>query len=83
MLYPICTTCGALLCNIQIPYEDGMKKICEKYNIDSELLSRGIIDNDGFNREKRELVDKLTSPHRYCCKMRLINYTHVVEIIAK
>lgn len=83
MLYPICPTCGALLCNIQIPYENDLASLCEKYNVDIELLSSGQIDNDEFNKEKLKLVDKYTDRDRYCCKMRLTNYVPLAKIMAR
>ena len=41
MLYMVCPTCGELLGDKQIPLNEGLKKICDKYDIDDELLSRG------------------------------------------
>jgi len=81
MLYPICPTCGAILSNIQIPYQRDIKALCVKYNVDVELMSRGIINNDKFNAEKREIMDKYTDPHRYCCRMRLANFSDLVRIV--
>ena len=81
MLYPICPTCGALLSNIQIPYQRDLKALCERYNIDIELLSRGIINNDEFNDDKIRIIDKYTDYHRYCCKMRLTNFSDLVRIV--
>lgn len=81
MLYPICPTCGALLSNIQLPYQRDMKALCEKYNVDIELLSRGIINNDEFNNDKIRIIDKYTDQQRYCCKMRLNNFSDLVRII--
>ena len=81
MLYPICPTCGALLSNIQLPYQRDIKALCEKYNIDIELLSRGIINNDEFNDDKIRIIDKYTDQHRYCCKMRLTNFSDLVRIV--
>lgn len=81
MLYPLCPSCGSLLSNIQLPYERDMLALCEKYNIDHEAMSRGIVDNDKFNKEKQNIVNKYTDKHRYCCKMRLTNYVKVVELV--
>ena len=81
MLYPICPTCGALLSNIQLPYQRDIKDLCEKYNVDVELLSRGIVDDDKFNLEKEKIIDKYTDTHRYCCKMRLTNFCEIVKIV--
>lgn len=82
MLYPRCPTCGALLSNIQLPYQRDIHELCEKYNIDLELMSRGIINNDEFNREKEKIMNKYTDKHRYCCRMRLANFSDLVRIVS-
>ena len=81
MLYPICPTCGALLSNIQLPYQKDIRELCEKYNVDLELMSRGIVNNKEFNDEKRKILDKYTDADRYCCRMRLPNFSELVKII--
>lgn len=81
MLYPICPTCGAILSNIQLPYMRDLKELCEKYDVDIELMSRGIIDNEKFNKEKEAIMDKYTDPQNYCCRMRLGNFSELVKIV--
>jgi len=81
MAQPICCTCGALLSNIQLPYARDIKELCEKYDVDIELMSRGIINNDKFNNEKEAIMNKYTDKDRYCCKMRLGNYSDLVKIV--
>lgn len=81
MLYPICPTCGSLLANIQIPYQKDLHELCEKYNIDVESMSKSMNSNEEFNKEKRAIVDKYTEQHRYCCRMRLTNFTDLVRLI--
>ena len=81
MLYPICPTCGALLSNIQLPYQRDIKELCEKYNVDLELMSRGIVNNTQFNNEKERIINKYTDIDRYCCRMRLPNFSELVKII--
>jgi DNA-directed RNA polymerase subunit N (RpoN/RPB10) len=81
MLPPICYTCGNILANIQLPYQKDMKELCEKYKVDHELLSSGLIDNDKFNKDKLAIVDKYIDPHRYCCRMRLTNFSDIVNIV--
>ena len=58
MLYPICPSCGALLSNIQLPYQRDMKKLCEQYDIDYEVMSRGIVNDSEFNKEKEKFCAK-------------------------
>jgi DNA-directed RNA polymerase subunit N (RpoN/RPB10) len=81
MLYPICPTCGALLSNIQLPYQHDIKELCEKYNVDIELISRGIANDDKFNIEKERILNKYTDVDRYCCRMRLSNFSEIVKIV--
>jgi hypothetical protein len=81
MLYPICPTCGALLCNIQLAYQEDIKNLCIKYNIDIELLSRGFATSEEFNEEKKKILNKYTDPDKYCCRTRLQNFCDVVRIV--
>lgn len=81
MLYPLCPTCGALLANIQLPYQNDMEKLCEDYNVDHEMLSFGLVDNEKFNKEKEKILNKYTEPDRYCCRMRLTNFSDIVKIV--
>ncbi|VBB17966.1 hypothetical protein YASMINEVIRUS_429 [Yasminevirus sp. GU-2018] len=81
MLYPVCPSCGALLSNIQLPYQRDIRALCEKYNIDIEVMSRGIVQNDEFNAEKEKIMRKYVDQHRYCCSMRLSNFSELVKIV--
>jgi DNA-directed RNA polymerase subunit N (RpoN/RPB10) len=81
MLTPICYSCGNLLSNIQLPYQRDMKQLCEKYNVSHDTLSSGLFNLKQFNIEKKTIIDKYTEPHRYCCKMRLTNFTPIVDIV--
>jgi len=81
MLYPVCPSCGSLLSNIQLPYRRDIKELCEKYDVDIELMSRGVVDNETFNNEKEAIMNKYTDPDNYCCRMRLANYSELVNIV--
>ena len=81
MLFPICPSCGAILSNIQLHYQQDIRDLCDKYNIDHEMMSRGIVDNDKFNAAKEKIVNKYTDPDRYCCKMRLTNFSDIVRVV--
>lgn len=81
MLYPICPTCGAFLANVQIPYQRDIRALCEKYNLDLELMSRGSINDEKINKEKEEIINKYTDEDRYCCRMRLANFSDLVRIV--
>ncbi len=80
MLYPICPTCGALLANVQLPYQEGLKKLCDGYNVSHEAISQGTLTkNVEFAEKKEELVSKYVD--RMCCKMRLISFSDLVRIV--
>lgn len=71
-LYIICPTCNRMLGDKIIPYEEGLKKICDNPN-----LTRQQQDD-----EKLKLVDSLKIPKdRYCCRMRLITYKDLTLIV--
>jgi hypothetical protein len=79
MLYMVCPTCGELLGDKQIPLNDGLKKICDKYNINDELLSRGFDKTPEFIEARSKLVQDLFV--NVCCKMRALNYLELVKLI--
>jgi DNA-directed RNA polymerase subunit N (RpoN/RPB10) len=80
MLYPICPTCGTLLANIQVPYQEDLKKLCDDFNISHEAISQGtLIKNVEFANKKEALVNKYVD--RMCCKMRLISFSDLVHIV--
>jgi hypothetical protein len=81
MLYPVCPTCSALLSNIQLPYTADVKDLCNRYNIDIEAISNGTLNNPVFDKEKEEIMNKYVDKDKYCCKMRLGNFTNQVELI--
>ena len=69
MLYMKCPTCKELLGNKQIPYEVGIRKICDDPNLsDEEKL-----------KQENDLVVKLHL--NYCCNTRLITYKKLIDII--
>ena len=79
MLYMVCPTCGELLGDKQLLLNEGLKKICEKYNINDELLSRGFDKKPEFIEERSKLIQDLFT--NLCCKMRALNYIELVKLI--
>ena len=70
MLYPVCPTCQNLLADKQLKYEEGLQKICNNENL-----------NDKQKQKKKEkLLDDL-GLERYCCRMRMISYIDLAQII--
>lgn len=80
MLIPICT-CGNILSNIQLPYQKDIQDLCDKYSIDHDLISRGILNNEKFNKEKTAIVHKYVDEHNYCCTMHLQNFSDIVRLV--
>ena len=70
MLYPKCPTCRTKLADKQLPYEEGMQSICNNKNWDKQEQ----------DKRKMALLDKLEL-NRYCCRMRMISYVDLVQII--
>ncbi len=73
MLYMKCPTCKQLLGDRQLIYEQLNEFIHKEYNL-------GNIDEEQFNKLKKELVNSLNLD-RYCCKMRLMTYTQMVDML--
>lgn len=70
MLYFRCPTCKTVLADKQIPYEEAIKKICA----DKKL------SDDEKNIKKMQVLDDL-QVIRYCCRMRMITYVKLIEIV--
>lgn len=69
MLKPMCN-CGRLLADIQLDYEENIKKINENIKM-----------NDGEKVvAKKKLLDKYHLI-RYCCRAQLLGYVDLVEIL--
>lgn len=81
MLYPVCPTCGSLLSNIQIPYQNDIRELCDKYNLDPETISKSATNNKQFNDERIAILNKYTDKDRICCRIRLSNFSDLVRII--
>lgn len=79
MLYMTCS-CGELLGNKEIIYEERMKKVCSDLKINFDLVSKGFSDhNEEYKKKRSEIVSDLCD--NYCCKLALITYVDVVELI--
>lgn len=60
MSYPVCPTCGFLLADKELKYEEELKKLLE---------SKDKNTNDNLGK----ILDKLQIT-RYCCRMRMMTY---------
>lgn len=70
MIYLKCPTCGYILGNRQIIYEQGLEEIESNPNNDEEQKLQ----------LKQKLIESLKIK-RYCCRMRVITYKNKTEII--
>lgn len=70
MLPPKCFTCNKLLADIELYYESEIKRI------EIDTISTPEIKSD----LKKKLIDSL-GINRYCCRMRLISYVDLINII--
>lgn len=72
MAYIVCPTCNRLIADKIIPYENGLKKICDAPNLTAQQK----------DTEKMKLIDSLKIPKdRYCCRMRLMTYRDLTLIV--
>lgn len=80
MLYMICS-CGEILGNKQLVYEQEIKKICNDLNIDYNMISQGLAGKveSEFKNRRKEIVTKLC--RRICCRIALLNYIDLVQFI--
>lgn len=75
MLYLKCPTCHKLLGNKQIYYEENFDKIIKDLEMEK-------ITNEESEKKKKELLDFiLPDKDRYCCRMRVLTYKRVIDII--
>jgi len=70
MIYLKCPSCQYIIGNRQIIYENKLEEIDSNPNI----------DEDEKLVQKTKLVDSLEL-ERYCCKMRVITFKQLTEII--
>lgn len=70
MLYMSCPTCGFFLGQITIEYEEKKTKICENPSLQQEEK----------DKQLSQLLKSLKL-RNYCCKMRVMSYKKLVEII--
>lgn len=79
MIYMLCS-CGALLRNKQIVYEDEMEKLCDEYDITYDMISSGIMDdNEEFKKKRSEIINRLCE--KICCKINMMTYVQVGRLV--
>tara|TARA_A100001015_G_C15031668_1_gene733640 strand:- start:1175 stop:1429 length:255 start_codon:yes stop_codon:yes gene_type:complete len=83
MLYSTCPTCGFLLADKEVDFEEGLTKINELY--EKKIKESNIKDTKLIiDKEQKDQVYKLINKlgiNRYCCRMRLITYVNQAELI--
>ena len=74
MLPPRCFTCGHVLANLELEFEEKL------YDIDNNMK----LNIEQKAELKQKLIDKLLPNRwktRYCCRSRLISYVDLIKII--
>lgn len=70
MLYYKCPSCKTVLANKQIPYEIGLKKICNNSKLSEEEA----------NAAKKALLDNLLILNM-CCRPRVMSYIDLIDTL--
>jgi len=79
MLQMICS-CGEILGNKEILYEERMSNACNIIGMDFNALSLGDVDlNDEYKKLRQDVINDLC--RRYCCKQNMMNYLDLVLMI--
>jgi DNA-directed RNA polymerase subunit N (RpoN/RPB10) len=74
MLPPRCFTCGHVLADLELEYEEGLNQIDNNIKLNDEQKSE----------EKKKLINKLLPGRwkkRYCCRSRLLSYVDLIKVI--
>jgi DNA-directed RNA polymerase subunit N (RpoN/RPB10) len=74
MLPPRCFTCGHVLANLELEFEEKIQ----------EIDNNNQISDDEKAKQKRAVVDKLLPDRwrkRYCCRTRLISYVDLIKVV--
>jgi len=74
MLPPRCFTCGHVLANLELEFEENLQ------HIDNNVK----INDDQKADLKRKLVDNLLPGRwnkRYCCRARLLSYVDLIKVV--
>jgi DNA-directed RNA polymerase subunit N (RpoN/RPB10) len=80
MLYLVCS-CGEILGNKQLVYEEEMKKACYDFELDYNMVSKGMTHTEEYKKRMQTVINKLTQPERICCRQALLTYVDVVQIV--
>jgi hypothetical protein len=78
--------CGEILGAVVIPFEKERLELFRKFNVDVENVSRSflMIDSEDRIKIKKEMqiiLDKYTKRDRTCCRVELLTYCKIAEII--
>ncbi len=74
MLPPRCFTCGHVLADIELEYEDKLNEIDNNIRLNDEQKFE----------EKKKIINKLLPGRwlkRYCCRTRLLSYVDLIKVI--
>jgi DNA-directed RNA polymerase subunit N (RpoN/RPB10) len=74
MLPPRCFTCGHVMADIELEYENRLQEIDNDVKLNDEQKAT----------QKKNIVNKLLPDRfmsRYCCRTRLLSYVDLIKII--
>jgi DNA-directed RNA polymerase subunit N (RpoN/RPB10) len=74
MLPPRCFTCGHVMADIELEYEETLQEIDNNIKLNDEQKSKAKIN----------LINKLLPGRfekRYCCRTRLLSYVDLIKIV--
>ncbi len=74
MLPPRCFTCGHVLADLELEYEEKLQEIENNIKLSVEEKAS----------QKRDLVNKLLPGRwklRYCCRTRLLSYVDLIKVV--
>jgi DNA-directed RNA polymerase subunit N (RpoN/RPB10) len=75
MLPPKCPTCNKFLADKQILYETEFDEIVKNQDMEKITLEEA-------DKLKIELLNRiLPDKDRYCCRMRMLTYKRLIEIV--
>ena len=80
MIYMVCPECGDLLRHREIVYEERMEKVCNELGLNYNMISQDGIENDEeYIKKRQEIINELCQ--NICCKMNMITYVPIVNLI--
>ena len=74
MLPPRCFTCGHVLADLELEFEETLQQIDNNIKLNDDCKAKS----------RRDLVNKLLPDRwekRYCCRARLLSYVDLIKVV--